>query len=151
VSVQLHWATTPGALGEAEATRIVDAALEHGGRAGIDIEVVIVDDAKLTELHGRFLDDATPTDVISFDLGEEGEGPAAELYVSIDCARRVAAERGVSEDRELALYLVHGTLHLCGHDDHADDDRARMRAAERDVLRALGYEDDTSPHDRDAV
>ena len=118
------------------------AALAHGGRAGAELEVVFVDDERLASMHGEWLGDDSPTDVITFDLGNDTDGPVGELYVSEPCARRVAAEQGIDPARELALYVVHGALHLCGFDDHADDDRARMRAAEREVLAALGYGDD---------
>lgn len=134
-------------LDDAEVRRVVQAALEHGGRAGVAIDVVLVDDPTLAELHGRFLGDPSPTDVMSFDLGEDEPGPVGELYVSVDRAREVAAQRGVAFERELALYLVHGTLHLCGHDDHESEDRARMREAEAEVMSALGYEPDEAPHD----
>ncbi|MBI1381441.1 MAG: rRNA maturation RNase YbeY [Planctomycetaceae bacterium] len=145
-----------GALGgpdETEIRNIVAAALDEGGRAGVELSVVLVDDATLAELHGQQLGDPTPTDVMSFDLeGDEGTeaqsvGPVGEVYVSVDRAQAVASERGVRFARELALYLVHGTLHLCGHDDHEPDDRARMRAAETRVLTRLGFEADTAPHD----
>ena len=76
--------------------------------------------------------------MISFDLGEDGDGLAAEIYVSVDRARAVARDRGERVERELALYLVHGALHLCGFDDRSAKDRARMRAAESLVLEALG-------------
>ena len=72
-------------------------------------------------------------------------GPVGELYVSEPCARRVAAEQGIDPRRELALYVVHGALHLCGYDDHEDADRLRMRAAEREVLSRLGYTSDGAP------
>ena len=116
-----------------------EAALAHGGRAGLDVDVVVVDEAGLTDLHARFLGDPTPTDVIAFDLGEEGGSPAAEMYVSVDCARREGALRGVELGRELALYVVHGALHLCGLDDQTPEQRLLMRAAERHVLASLGY------------
>ena len=146
--VLASWSVQPAVLPEEEVERVVEAALQHGGRAGIEIEVVFVDDDTLTEIHARFLGDPTPTDVITFDLGEEEHGAAGELYVSVDCARREAEERGVELQRELALYLVHGALHLCGFDDHEPADRAAMRAAERAVMRALDYPEDSSPHDR---
>lgn len=133
---------------DADLARAVQAALEHGGRPGREVAVVVVDEAALTDLHGRFLDDPTPTDVITFDLGGEDEpGPDGEVYVSLDMARRVAEERGASLERELTLYAVHGALHLCGLDDHAPDDRAAMRAAERAVMAGLGFSPDPAPHD----
>ena len=118
----------------------VEAALAHGGRAGIPLSIVFVDDARIAELHGEWFDDPTPTDVISFDLGEDdAAGPAGELYVSAERARAEAAQRGLSPRRELALYVVHGVLHLCGFDDHDPLERSRMRDAEAAVLAELGY------------
>lgn len=128
--------------------RAAAAALAHGGQPERCLEVVVITDEALAELHGRFLGDDSPTDVMAFDLGEEEEGPSGEVYVSLDMARRVAAERGVPLARELALYVVHGCLHLCGHDDHEEEDRRAMRAAERAVLDALGFGADDAPHDR---
>jgi probable rRNA maturation factor len=88
-------------------------------------------------LHARFLHDPAPTDVISFELGDDG-GPEAEIYVSVDRARVVAKERGVAVREELLLYLVHGSLHLCGLDDRTPLQCRRMRAAEAAVLASLG-------------
>ncbi len=127
--------------------QIVQAALVHGSRPSAVLSVVFVDDASLSKMHADYLGDASPTDVISFDLGEDGMGPAGELYVSTDCARRLAQERGVDKERELALYVVHGTLHLCGWDDHEPEEREAMRAAEAEVMEALGFAHDRLPHD----
>ncbi len=148
----MTWAVEAEVSLEAPLIRAVGAALAHGEEPGLRVDVIVVDDPALTELHGRFLDDPTPTDVIAFDLRADepavpgDPGPDAELYISLDCARRVSAERGVALERELALYGVHGVLHLCGFDDHEPEERQAMRAAERAVLRALGYEDDPLPH-----
>lgn len=148
MSATLTWAAPiPPGVEEIALQAALEAAARHGGRADADFDVIFVSDEELTRLHDEYLDDLTPTDVMAFDLGSEGGGPAGELYVSVDCARRVAAERGVAVQRELALYVVHGCLHLCGFDDHEDGDRARMRAAERELLRELGYPDDEAPHE----
>lgn len=144
-----------GGPNQTEIERIVCAALEEGGRAGVELSVVLVDDDTLAALHGQQLGDPSPTDVMSFDLEGDGDdsaelGPVGEVYVSVDRAQAVATERGVRFARELALYLVHGTLHLCGHDDVEPEDRARMRAAETRVLARLGFEADAAPHDLDS-
>ncbi|MSR61192.1 MAG: rRNA maturation RNase YbeY [Planctomycetes bacterium] len=125
-------------LSDAEVCAAVSAALAHGGRPGLTLAVVFVADAELARLHAEHLGDPSPTDVLAFDLGEEGDGPAGEVYVSVERARAVARERDLAPDAELLLYVVHGCLHLCGHDDHAPRARARMRAAERAVLALLG-------------
>ncbi len=137
--IGVAWGVRARPLSDRAVRKAVRAALAHGGRAGIDIEVAMVSERCLSALHGRFLGDPSPTDVISLDLGEEGGGPVGEIYVCVDQAREVARERGVPLARELCLYLVHGTLHLCGFDDRGPRDRVRMRAAESAVLAALGH------------
>ncbi|MDP6538507.1 MAG: rRNA maturation RNase YbeY [Planctomycetota bacterium] len=146
MSVGLHWQAQAPELPPDAGRAAVEAALRHGGRWPASVDVVFVDDRTIGELHGRFLGDPSPTDVIAFDLGDDG-GVEAEIYVSVECARRVAAERGLPVARELALYAVHGALHLCGFDDVDDVQRAAMRAAEASVLAGLGYEcDDAESH-----
>jgi probable rRNA maturation factor len=146
MGVEITWTTKAQPLTDAQVTRAVETALEHGGRSGASIEVAFVDDATLAELHGRFLDDHSSTDVMSFDLGDEGGGPAGEVYVSVDRAEVVAGRRGQSWERELTLYLVHGVLHLCGFDDLEEEDRPAMRGAEVAVLETLGLPPDGLDH-----
>lgn len=144
--VRVTWEVKTRPLGDAAVRGAVRAALRAGGRPGLAVDVILVGDATLRALHRRFLGRDTRTDVMAFDLGDEGGGPAAEIYASVTCARRVARMRGVSAARELSLYLVHGALHLCGHDDHRPLQRRRMRAAEARVLAQLGHPEDPGPH-----
>jgi len=144
-AIEIAWRVRGRLLSDAEVRRILRAALRHGRREGLALAVVFVGDAALARLHARWLGDASRTDVITFDLSDE-HSELGELHVSATCARRVAAERGVDAERELALYLVHGALHLCGYDDRAPRPRARMRRAESQVLKALGYPRDLLPH-----
>jgi probable rRNA maturation factor len=139
-AAEIAW-TVPGPrlLSEAEVRAAVAAALAHGGRPALLVAVAFVSDKALARLHGRWLGDPRPTDVLAFELGETGQGPAGELYVSVDRARAVARALDLPPERELALYVVHGCLHLCGHDDRRARPRARMRAAERTVLARLGF------------
>jgi probable rRNA maturation factor len=113
--------------------RVVAAALRHEGRTSMPVSLLLADDREIARLHARFLGDPSRTDVISFEM----DG-AADIAVSVECARREAARRGHSIRAELALYVVHGILHACGHDDVRARDRARMREAERAVLASLG-------------
>jgi probable rRNA maturation factor len=98
--------------------------------AGLEeIEVSFLDDAGIARVHGEFLGDPTPTDVISFDHGE--------ILVSAETAAREAAARGEPISREVALYLIHGLLHLHGHTDTTEPDRATMHAAQERILAAV--------------
>ena len=137
MTVLVTWESEERPLRDEDVVRAAEAALEHGHEHGRELSVALVSDETLAGLHGEFLDDPSPTDVMSFALGD-GPGPWGEVVVSVDCALRVAKERGVEPARELSLYVVHGTLHLCGFDDIEDADREAMRAAERAVLERLG-------------
>jgi len=140
VTVELVWEVEERPAADELLRAAVQAALAHGGEPGRQVSLALVDDPTLAELHGRFLDDPSVTDVMSFLLGEGQDGPWGEVVVSVDRAREVALERGLPWERELVLYAVHGTLHLCGFDDHEDADREAMRSAEASVLAELGFE-----------
>lgn len=92
-----------------------------------EIEITIVDDADIARVHGDFLDDPTPTDVITFHHGE--------ILISADTALRQGTENGQSLDHEIALYLVHGLMHLAGWDDHEEDEAKEMARRQEGVLK----------------
>lgn len=112
--------------------QVVRTALDFAQRPLLHVSLLLTDDAEIAQVHADFLDDPTPTDVISFDL----DG-AAELVVSVETAKRTAKSQGHALRAEVALYVVHGILHVCGFDDIRPRDRLRMRAAERAVLQRL--------------
>lgn len=90
----------------------------------------------MAQLHGRFLKDPTATDVITFD-GDPDVDSAGEICVCPDVAAHYSAEHRVDFPRELALYVTHGYLHLCGFDDTDAKKRKRMRAAELAAMKIL--------------
>jgi probable rRNA maturation factor len=109
---------------------------------GIDrasLSIALVDDRTIHGLNRRHLAHDWPTDVISFVLSEPGE-PAlsGELIVSGERAASVARRLGADAGAELALYVVHGLLHLCGYDDLTDRDRSAMRGREGEILAREG-------------
>mgnify|MGYP001022490364 FL=1 len=85
------------------------------------------------KLHGEFLNDYRPTDVITFPPDSE-EGMAGEICVSVDQAMEESISRQISFVRELSLYLVHGWLHLVGFDDIEKVERQQMRIEEERSL-----------------
>lgn len=101
-----------------------------------ELSLVFLTDQALARLHADFLDDPTPTDVITF-AGDPTAGTAGEICVSVDTAARVARKRNEDFAAELSLYVVHGWLHLAGHDDRLPAERRLMRAAERRALQRL--------------
>src|SRR3954465_11327698 len=108
------------------------AVLEGEGVAAASVSLAFVDDAPIHRLNKQFLDHDEPTDVLTFPLS----GPGAktldgEVVIGAEVARVQAAERGHAEAAELALYVVHGLLHLCGYDDTTAAAARRMRDRER--------------------
>lgn len=116
------------------------AAARHAGGTRGPISVVIVTDMRMRELNRRFAKVAGTTDVLAFDLSAgpgPDHGPASEIIVNADEAIAQARRRRKSANDELGLYVVHGMLHLCGHDDHGAEERRRMRAAENAVMKSV--------------
>ncbi|MDZ7620336.1 MAG: rRNA maturation RNase YbeY [Patescibacteria group bacterium] len=114
--------------------RAVRVALRQAGRNHAEVSLAIVDDAAIAELHGRYLNDPTPTDVLSFPL-ESGPGRLeGEVIASAETALHAAGQFGWAPGDELLLYVVHGTLHLAGSLDATPRQRAAMRKLERAAL-----------------
>ena len=93
------------------------------------VEVTIVTDRAIAEVHRRFLGLAGPTDVITFDHGE--------IVVSATTAAREAADAREPVERELSRYIIHGLLHLNGHLDENPGDAAAMWQAQETILASL--------------
>lgn len=119
-------------------TRLIELAA-HLPRPLARLEVRLVDDAEMIRQHARHLDDPTTTDVLTFELSDEADGPIdAALILCVDEAARQSAERGHTVERELLLYVLHGLLHCAGHDDHDDEPCRRMHAEEDRLLTLIG-------------
>jgi probable rRNA maturation factor len=103
--------------------------------------VAVVDDAEISRLNDRFRDENRATDVLAFDLRDDANDGAldGEIVVSAETARRTAEADGRDPFAELVLYVVHGCLHLAGHDDIEPDAHRRMHDTENAILTALGY------------
>lgn len=117
---------------------VLDSAAQRfrGGCPAGELSLVFMTDPALAQLHADFLDDPTVTDVITFE-GDPALGTAGEVCVSADRAAAYAREHGRPFATELALYVVHGWLHLAGYDDLQPALKRRMRAAEARALRLL--------------
>ncbi|MBI2814329.1 MAG: rRNA maturation RNase YbeY [Opitutae bacterium] len=113
------------------ALRIPPSAIPGG-----ELSLVFLTDPALAKIHGDFMADPTATDVITF-AGDAAAGLAGEICVSADTARAYARAHRRDFSAELTLYLVHGWLHLAGHDDLPPAKKRRMRAAEARAMKLL--------------
>jgi probable rRNA maturation factor len=109
------------------------------GIARGSLSIALVDDATIRVVNRRHLGHDWPTDVISFGLSEARDHQfAGELVISAERAESVARQFALDPRAELALYLVHGLLHLFGYDDMNDSDAAEMRRREAEILAREG-------------
>jgi probable rRNA maturation factor len=130
--------------------------LAEGVRGGAEVSLLFVDELTIAELNERFRGVPGPTDVLSFPLEDDvsgagrspdvgGTGPGephedlppdllGDVVVCPKVAAANAARDDVPYDDELALLVVHGTLHLLGWDHEVPADAIRMEARERELL-----------------
>ena len=130
------------ALDRGRMREVVRAVLAGEHVADYEISLAFVDNPTIQRLNKQYLDHDEPTDVLSFPLSNPMvKVLAGELIVGAEVARAEAAERGHDVQVELALYVIHGLLHLCGHDDKSANAAKEMRQRERQYLAKLGLPD----------
>jgi probable rRNA maturation factor len=121
---------------------VARAVLEGEGVQGYDVILAFVDNATIQSRNKMHLGHDEPTDVLSYPYSEPGSAAlSGELLIGAEVALEQARQRGHGVEAELALYVIHGLLHLCGYDDHDEAEAARMRQRERHYLALLGLPD----------
>lgn len=114
------------------ANQALPLALEHPAHDGgvlpeLDfVEISIVDDAAIDQVHRDFMDIPGATDVITFAHGE--------IVISSETAQSYGSEFGNSFEKELMLYIIHGLLHLSGHEDAEEGERTEMERIQSEIL-----------------
>ena len=98
------------------------------------IHVIFVNDQKMRELHKTFLKQNIETDVMTFNLNENG-AIEAEIYISAPRAALQARDYDVPFLQEIYRLVIHGCLHLAGESDHTRTKRTQMKRKE-DLLLA---------------
>lgn len=120
------------------------------------LDITFLDSEAMDELNNKALHHKGDTDVITFDLrdeafpfdfDEEESSPLGELYICPPVALRQAQNRIAPTttharrlryySREIALYIIHGILHLRGEDDLSPEPRKKMRHAEQVTMNEL--------------
>ena len=123
--------------------RAAAATLEQqSAPAEDDLTIVLTDDEQLQDLNREFRDIDAPTDVLSFPSSESdpetGRRYLGDILISVQRAEEQAAVGGHPLEAEIQLLVVHGVLHLLGHDHAEAEEKARMWAAQAEVLARLG-------------
>jgi probable rRNA maturation factor len=105
-----------------------------------ELEIVFLSDKAMRPLNKKYMGKDRPTDVLSFniDTGEFGRGRCfGEIFISSDTALRNSGIFDTSFEDELVLYVIHGILHLSGHEDYTARDRAMMSKKQEVLLEKL--------------
>ncbi len=116
----------------------------------VEISLVITGQERIQELNRQYRGKDQPTDVLSFAMAEQKEneptafiGPPdgllhlGEVIISYPQAELEANERGHSTQREMAILIVHGVLHILGYDHEQPEKEPAMTAREKEVLTEL--------------
>jgi len=117
------------------------ALRQQGAQAPAALSVRVTGDHELQALNREFRGEDHPTDVLSFPSGdvdpETGRLYLGDIALSYPRASAQAQRGGHPVQAELQLLTVHGVLHLLGHDHGAEAERARMWAAQAEILKRL--------------
>src|SRR5215207_2698838 len=123
--------------------RAATAALEHESQSlDSELSIILTDDARLHELNLNYLGVDASTDVLSFPASETDPETGAhyigDILISIPRAQAQADAAGHPLESEVQLLVVHGVLHLLGHDHAEAEEKARMWQAQAEVLERIG-------------
>jgi probable rRNA maturation factor len=126
-----------------EATAML--ALKHqSAPENTDLTIVLTDDNQLHDLNLQWMDVDAATDVLSFPSDEvdpeSGNRYLGDILISVQRAVEQADGSGHNVEAEVQLLIVHGVLHLMGHDHAGIDEKAHMWKAQREILTGLGLD-----------
>jgi probable rRNA maturation factor len=118
----------PRTVDETALAALAASTLVAEGYGRAELSLSFVDEQEMTGLHERYMQEAGPTDVLSFPLDDgDVDETGMRLLGDVVIAPSVAAQNAPTDtDGELRLLLVHGILHLLGYDHDDDADRAEM-------------------------
>lgn len=110
------------------------------GESRSELSIALVDDPQIKELNTRWRDRRRSTDVLSFsqiegDFADHRGGLLGDVVISVETAASEAASKHRALDEVVTKLLIHGVLHLIGHDHEEDEEAMRMRAEERRIWR----------------
>jgi len=125
--------------------RAAKLTLEHQQTpSNSEMTIVITDNAQLRQLNRQYRGVDAPTDVLSFPAGyadpDSGATYLGDIILSYPMAAAQAHKGGHALEAELQLLVIHGSLHLLGHDHAEPEEKARMWAAQDEILAQLGLQ-----------
>ncbi len=107
-----------------------------------ELNLVFTDNKKIKKINKTFLGHNFATDVISFTYNNASleNDISGEIIISVEMAIKLAQKLKCTIEGEIALYLVHGLLHLLGYNDKLKKDAKKMHLREKELLSMYGYD-----------
>lgn len=94
------------------------------------LSYIFVSDDVLLSMNQEKLKHNTYTDILTFDLSDNPNELAGEIYISLDRVRENSVLFGVTFAQEIKRVMIHGVLHLIGFNDSTDEEKKEMRKKE---------------------
>ena len=151
-------ASTSATAALRDVTGMALAGSATDGASTIELSILLTDDAAIAELNSRWRGKTGPTNVLSFPAETDDGTPAVppvtstaastgapvllgDVAVALETLLSEAQDAGIAPENHLHHLIVHGVLHLCGHDHENDTDADRMERLEIGILQTLGVSD----------
>jgi len=159
IAIELDAENWPDGEWHALATRAAGSALAASPHAAlaltgttVEISLRLTSDCEVQSLNRQYRQQDKPTNVLSFPMvqpdlivslanTDDGEVLLGDIVLALETCEREARERGVALEDHAAHLIVHGTLHLLGHDHMNDAEAEAMEAIEQAAMAALGLHD----------
>jgi len=114
---------------------------------GIEVSILITNDAYIKKLNFKYRGIDKPTDVLSFSFKDDdsffpevdGKNILGDIIISAETVAKQASEMKHSVKKEMVILLIHGLLHLLGYDHIEDDDYKKMRKKEKEIMAILFF------------
>lgn len=145
ITIENQYSLTPANLVELLEQAALVALKHQAAPEDAELTIVLTDDDQLQALNRDYLETDSPTDVLSFPSGETdpetGSPYLGDILLSMPRAASQAENAGHNLEAEAQLLVVHGILHLMGHDHAEAEEKERMWQAQAEILTQLGLVD----------
>jgi len=130
-------------INEATAQKVVNHVCDREQIDPGNVTIIFTSDETLRKMKNQYFSIDAYTDVITFNLEDDGESIDGEIYISPERAAENTRIFGESTESELHRLIIHGTLHLLGYDDQLPEDQKTMKGLEDQYLAEV-YQSDKS-------
>jgi len=130
-------------LNHSQIENCVITTLEYQGvSTDTDLSILVDNDSRIQQLNQEFIGIDAPTDVLAFPAGhldpDTGRVYLGDVIISFPQAKNQADQAGHSLSAEVNMLVVHGVLHLLGHDHDEPEGKSEMWSAQSQILTSLG-------------